>query len=115
MELTLTVQPPAAPAVDVDMSVEAGRPVRDLVDALVRATGVPSSLSQDMSLYIPLRDAWLNNDMAVSQARLRVGEVVVLGRNVSNTSVAIGDIVEKTHSAQKTKSSASSPFELCVV
>lgn len=117
MELTLTVQPPASPAVDVDMTLDANRPVRDLVDALVKATGIPSVLSDDMSMYLPLRDAWLNNDILVSQAHLRVGEVVVLGRNSSSSSsVVIGDIVEKTRSAKDTKTSlGSSSFELAVV
>ncbi len=116
MELTLTVQPPAAPAVDVDMTVDASRPMRDVVDALVRATGVPPTLSSDMSLYVPLRDAWLNNEMTVSQARLRMGEVVVLGRNMNTSSVIIGDVVEKTRTSKNKKStSPASAYELCVV
>lgn len=115
MELTLTVQTPAAPAVDVDLSVDASRPMRDVVDALVRAAGVPVALSEDMSLYLPMRDSWLNNDMTVEQARLRIGEVVVLGRQATS-SVVIGDVVEKAHSSKKTKPSlGKAPFDLCVV
>jgi len=116
MELTLTVQPPSAPAIDVDFNVDANRPVKDVVDALVKATGVPATLSGDMSIYVPLRDAWLNNEMSVAQARLRVGEVVVLGRNTSESSVVIGDVVEKSKSMKQKKSSVgTSSYELCVV
>jgi S-DNA-T family DNA segregation ATPase FtsK/SpoIIIE len=116
MELTLTVQPPASPAVDVDMSVDADRSVRDLVEALAKATGVPPTLSEDMSMYLPLRDAWLSNDLSVSQAHLRVGEVVVLGRHTPSSSVVMGDIVEKSLAAKNSRTSlGSSPFELTVV
>ncbi len=116
MELTLTVQPPASPAVDVDMTVDGNRSVRELVDALVKATGVPNTLAHDMSVYLPLRDAWLNNDISISQAHFRVGEVVVLGRHTSESSVVMGDVVEKTHSQKDKKTFlGSAPFELAVV
>ncbi|MFN8016295.1 MAG: FtsK/SpoIIIE domain-containing protein, partial [Acidimicrobiia bacterium] len=116
MELTLTVQPPSSPAIDVDFSLDASRPIKDVVDALVKATGVPAVLSEDMSIFLPARNAWLNNDMSVSAAKLKVGEVVVLGRNSSTSSVMIGDIDEKNNASKQNKSSiGTSPYELCVV
>lgn len=60
MELNLTVQPPSSQAVDVDIKVDGTRPISDVIEALAKATGVPSSLSTQMSLYIPSRDLWLS-------------------------------------------------------
>ena len=118
MELNLTVQPPSSQAVDVDIKVDGTRPISDVVEALVKATGVPSALSGQMSLYIPSRDLWLNSDMEVEKANLKIGEVVVLGRNASekdssSSSATIGDVAEKNRLARSSKKSMGlSSFEL---
>lgn len=121
MELNLTVQPPSSQAVDVDIKVDGSRPISDVVEALVKATGVPSALSGQMSLYIPSRDLWLNSDMEVEKANLKIGEVVVLGRNASekdssSSSATIGDIAEKNKLVRNSSSKVGlSSFELCIV
>ena len=121
MELNLTVQPPSSQAVDVDIKVDGTRPISDVIEALAKATGVPSSLSTQMSLYIPSRDLWLSPDLEVENAGLKIGEIVVLGRNSipgdkESNSATIGDVAEKNKAHRLSQNNARlSTFDLCIV
>ena len=121
MELNLTVQPPSSQAVDVDIRVDGSRPISDVVEALVKATGVPHSLAPQMNLYIPSRNLWLNSEMIIEKAGLKIGEVVVLGRNTTpldgaSSSATIGDVAEKNNFNRNSKHTTGiSTYELCII